>query len=151
MEIFHNDIMWQILRDGIMIADKKYILYTATTGQVRNTTITLLREDFFNRNVGALLVGLSVEYINSQGGMNVGKYLSYTALPLSSSVLPEKEIDIDRCILVKGLETTVRDFVKYVDIQEDENGQYYVAATPEEYVEKDIETLNSFVMDAIRA
>lgn len=139
MEIFHNDIMWQILRDGIMIADKKYILYTATTGQVRNTTITLLREDFFNRNVGALLVGLSVEYINSQGGMNVGKYLSYTALPLSSSVLPEKEIDIDRCILVKGLETTVRDFVKYVDIQEDENGQYYVAATPEEYVEKDID------------
>lgn len=139
MEIFHNDIMWQILRDGIMIADKKYILYTATTGQVRNTTITLLQEDFFKRNEGALLVGLSVEYINSQGGMNVGKYLSYTALPLSSSVLPEKEIDIDRCILVKGLETTVRDFVKYVDIQEDENGQYYVAATPEEYVEKDIE------------
>lgn len=138
MEIFHNDIMWQILRDGILIADKKYILYSATTGQVRNTTITLLREDFFKKNEGALLVGLSVEYINSQGGMNVGKYLSYTALPLSSSVLPEKEIDINRCILVKGLETTVRDFVKYVDIQEDENGQYYVAATPKEYLEKDI-------------
>ena len=46
MEIFHNDIMWQILRDGIVIADKKYILYTATTGQVRNTTITLLQEDY---------------------------------------------------------------------------------------------------------
>ncbi len=139
MEIFHNDIMWQIIRDGIMIAGKKYILYTATTGQVRNTAVTLLREDFFEKYQGVLLVGLSAEYINRCGGMNVGKYLSYTALPLSSSVLPEKEIDIDRCILVKGLETTVRGFVKYVDIQEDQNGQHYVAATPKEYIEKDIE------------
>ena len=44
MEIFHNDIMWQIIRDGILIADKKYILYSATTGQVRNTTVTLLTQ-----------------------------------------------------------------------------------------------------------
>lgn len=138
MEIFHNDIMWQIIRDGIIIADKKYILYSATTGQVRNTTVTLLQKDFFERNKGALLVGLSVESINEKGGMNVGKYLSYTALPLSSSILPEKEIDIDRCMLVKGLETVVKDMVKYVDIREDENGQHYVADTPEEYIEKDI-------------
>ncbi len=138
MEIFHNDIMWQIIRDGIMIADKEYMLYSATTGQVRNTTVTLLQKDFFKRNKGALLVGLSVESINEKGGMNVGKYLSYTALPLSSSILPEKEIDIDRCMLVKGLETVVKDMVKYVDIREDENGQHYVADTPEEYIEKDI-------------
>lgn len=138
MEIFHNDILWQILRDGILIADKEYMLYSATTGQVRNTTVTLLRKDFFDNNKDALLVGLSVEYINEQGGMNVGKYLSYTALPLSSSVLPEKEIDIDRCILVKGLETVVKGMIKYVDIGEDENGQHYVADTPEDYIEEDI-------------
>lgn len=138
MEIFHNDIMWQILRDGILIADKEYMLYSATTGQVRNTTITLLRKDFFENNKEALLVGLSVEYINEHGGMNVGKYLSYTALPLSSSVLPEKEIDIDRCILVEGLETIVKGMVKYVDIGEDENGQHYVAGTPNDYIEEDI-------------
>lgn len=127
MEIFHNDIMWQILRDGIMIADKKYILFSATTGQVRNTTVTLLREDFFERNKGALLVGLSKETINANayGGMNVGKFISYTSLPLSSSVLPEKEIDIDRCILVKGLETVVTGLVKYVDIQKNKDGQHY--------------------------
>lgn len=139
MEVFHNDIMWQILCDGIMIADKEYMLYSATTGQVRNTTVTLLRKDFFENNKGALLVGLTPEYINHEyGGMNVGKYLSYTALPLSSSVLPEKEIDIDRCILVKGLETVITDKVKYIDIQEDENGQHYVADTPKEYIEKNI-------------
>lgn len=140
MEIFHNDIMWQILRDGIMIGNKKYILFSATTGQVRNTTVTLLREDFFERNKGALLVGLSKETINKNayGGMNVGKFISYTSLPLSSSVLPEKEIDIDRCILVKGFETVVTGLVKYVDIQKNENGQHYVADVPKEYVEKPV-------------
>lgn len=138
MEVFHNDIMWQILDKGIVIADQQYILYSATTGQVRNTTVTLLKKDFFEKNKSALMVGLSVEYINEQDGMNVGKYLSYTALPLSSSVLPEKEIDIDRCILVKGLETVVRGMVKYVDIEEDSNGQHYVAGTPKDYIEEDI-------------
>lgn len=138
MEIFHNDIMWQILRDGIMIADKKYILFSATTGQVRNATVTLLREDFYKRNEGALLVSLTKESINANGGMNVGKFLSYTSLPLSSSVLPEKVIDIDKCILVKGLETIVTGHVKYVDIQKNENGQHYVADVPKEYVEKPV-------------
>lgn len=138
MEIFHNEILWQIIRDGITIGGKEYVLYSATTGQVRNTTVTLIRKDFYKKHIGYLLVGLTIDYINKQGGMNVGKFLAYTALPLSSSVLPEKEIDIDRCMLVKGLETVVRDKVKYVDIQEDENGQFYVYDTPKDYVEKDI-------------
>lgn len=138
MEIFHNEIMWQIIRDDIKIAGKNYILYSATTGQVRNTTITLIEKEFFEKNKKSLYVGLSVESINANGGMNVGKYISYNALPLSSSVLPEKEIDIERCILVKGLETIVKGKVKFIDIQEDDNGQHYVADTPEDCVEKDI-------------
>ena len=138
MKIFHNDIMWQILQNGIMIADKKYILFSATTGQVRNTTVTLLREDFYKRNEAALLVSLTKESINANGGMNVGKFLSYISLPLSSSVLPEKAIDIDRCILVKGLETIVTGYVKYIDIQENELGQHYVANVPKEYIKRPV-------------
>lgn len=138
MEIYHNDIMWQILRDGIMIADTEYMLYSATTGQVRHTTITLMKKSFYKKHEGFLLVGLTRDKINGKGGMNVGKFLAYTALPLSSSVEPEQEIDIDRCIVVKGLETVIKDKVKYIDIQQDEAGQYYVAGTPKEYQEKDI-------------
>lgn len=138
LEIFHNNIMWQILQKGIMIADKKYILFSAAPGQVRKKTVTLLREDFYKRNEGALLVGLTKESINANGGMNVGKFLSYTSLPLSLSVLPEKAIDIDRCILVKGLETIVTDYVKYINIQENELGQHYVDNVPKEYVEKSV-------------
>lgn len=146
LEVFHNEIMWQILEKGINIDDKKYMLFSATTGQVRNTTVTLMRKDFFEKHQGYLMVGLSKERINThtnsvkkEAGMNVGKYLSYNALPLSSSVLPVNAIDIEHCIVVKGLETIITDRVKYVDIQTDKNGQCYVSDTPTEYIEKDIE------------
>ena len=138
LKVCHNEILWQILRDGIIIGNKEYMLFTATTGQVRNITVTLMRKDFFEKHKGFLMVGLSVEGINANGGMNVGKHLAYNALSLSSSVKPETAIDIDRCIVVNGLETVVRDKVKYIDIQTDDNGQCYVADTPKEYQEKDI-------------
>ena len=146
LEIFHNEILWQILRNGIYINDKEYMLFSATTGQVRNTTVTLMRKAFFEKHKGYLMVGLSKERINTHTntvkrdmGMNVGKYLSYNALPLSSSVLPENKIEIDRCIVVKGLETIVAGKVKYIDIQTDEGGQCYVADTPKEYLDKEID------------
>lgn len=146
MEIFHNEIMWQILNNGIYIGGKGYMLFSATTGQVRNSTITLMRKDFFENHKGYLMVGLSQDRINThtndfkkEKGMNVGKYISYNALPLSSSVLPGNEIDIDRCIVVKGLETMITDKVKYVDIQTDKDGQCYIAGIPKEYQIKEID------------
>lgn len=145
MEVFHNEIMWQILNNGVYIGGKEYMLFSATTGQVRNNTITLMRKDFYENHKGYLMVGLSQDRINThtndfkkENGMNVGKYLSYNALPLSSSVLPDNQIDIDRCIVVKGLETIITDKVKYVDIQTDKDGQCYVADTPKEYQTKEI-------------
>lgn len=116
MEIYHNDIMNQIINNGLIIDDKKFIFYSATTGQVRNTTITLVQEEFYEKYKKQLLCGLTEEIINQKGGCNCGKFLAYKALPLSSSVLPLKEIDIDRCLVVNGLETTVSDLVKYIDI-----------------------------------
>lgn len=138
LEIKQNEILWQIIRDGIKIDNKEYIFFAATTGQVRNTTVTLIRKDFFQKYKGFLMVGLTLKYINAKEGMNVGKYLAYNALLLSSSVRPENPIDIDRCVVVKGLKTVVTDRVKYVDIQKDDAEQCYVTDTPDEYVEKSI-------------
>lgn len=138
MKIHNNEIMKQIIEKGLEIASEDYIFYTATTGQVRDKTITLIKKEFFKNHKESLLVGLNKEIINEKGGMNSGKYLSYIALPLSLSVLPENEIDIDRCMLVKGLETIVTDKVKYIDIQGDCNGQLYVADTPKDYITKSI-------------
>lgn len=146
MEIFHNEVMRQILRDGIFIGGKEYQLFTATAGQVRNATITLMRKDFFLKHENYLTAGLSKYRINThtnankkEKGMNVGKYLSYNALSLSSSMLPEREIDIDRCMVVKGMKTVITDKVKYVEIRTDQDGQCYVADMPGNYQMKGIE------------
>lgn len=40
MVINHNEILWQIIDKGIIIGGKKYKLFTATTGQVRNCKVT---------------------------------------------------------------------------------------------------------------
>ena len=68
LKVCHNEILWQILRDGIIIGNKEYMLFTATTGQVRNVTVTLMRKDFFEKHKGFLMVGLSIESINANGG-----------------------------------------------------------------------------------
>lgn len=93
MVINHNEILWQIIDKGIIIGGKKYKLFTATTGQVRNCKVTLIKEEFYEAHKSFLMAGLTVDGINADKGndnkgMNVGKYLSYNALLLSSSKLP---------------------------------------------------------------
>lgn len=88
LEIKQNEILWQIIRDGIKIDNKEYMFFTATTGQVRNTTVTLIRKDFFQKYKGFLMVGLTLEYINAKGGMNVGKYLAFDKNILNAAEKP---------------------------------------------------------------
>lgn len=137
LEVYHNEILRQILNQGVYVGGREYLLFAATAGQVRNTTVTLMRKDFYEIHKGCLMAGLSLERMNTHRnqykkeiGMNVGKYLSYRALPLSSSVCPEHKIDLERCMVVKGMETVIADRVKFVDIRKDRNGQCYVADTP---------------------
>lgn len=52
MVINHNEILWQILRDGIKIGDKEYMLFTATTGQVRNVTVLELVQRYISQKRG---------------------------------------------------------------------------------------------------
>ena len=138
LEVNHNEILKQIIDNGLYIGGKEYIFFTATTGQVRNSTVTLLKKEFYEKHKSELTVGLTDEQINNKGGINIGKYLAYNALSLSSSVLPDKEIDIDRCIVVPDFETVISDMVKYIDIKEDNNGQCYIADMPKDYVLKEI-------------
>ena len=139
----HYPILKQIIDNGLtlhrLVDDKelseKYIFYTASTGQVRNQKVTLIKQSFLEKHRHELYLIYGADTIKT---MNVGKYLAYTALSLSSSVLPDKLIDIDRCLVVPDLETTVTDMVKYVDIGE-KDGQCYVKDIPTDYQLKDIE------------
>lgn len=115
LEVYHLDILRQIIKNGCNVGDNRYIFFTATTGQQRNQTVVLIRLDFYLKYKRNITCGLDIARINKSGGQNAGKYISYNALVLSTSVPFENKIDLDRCIVVRGLETVVDELVKYLD------------------------------------
>lgn len=138
----HCNILKQIIDNGLTIYDfadgqrvkKEYQFFTAGAGHIRKSKVALIRKDFYEKHKQELLLGLEPENLQ----MNVGKYLAYKALSLSSSVLLDTPIDIDRCLVVPDLETTVTDWVKYIDIG-DKNEQCYVKDVPKDYQLKEVE------------
>lgn len=116
VKVQHMEILRQIINNGCNIFDKRYIFFTATTGQQRHQTVVLIEEDFYRKHKKNITCGLDIERINQRGGLNAGKYISYNALILSTSVPFENKIDLDKCIVVKGLETIVDELVKYLDV-----------------------------------
>lgn len=118
MKIAYQTLVFkQILDRGLLIDDKKYVFYTATTSQMKNGEFVLVQEDFYNKNQNRFMCGLTDDIINQKGGCNSGKYLAYKGLPLSSSIEPEGyEIDIDKCIVVPDFKTAVNEDVECIDI-----------------------------------
>lgn len=112
-----TQIFKQILDRGLFIDDKKYIFYSSTTNQMKNGEFVLLEEDFYNKNQGKFMCGLTDDIINEKGGCNSGKYLAYKGLPLSSSIAPEKYyIDIDKCLVVPDFKTMINEEVETIGI-----------------------------------
>lgn len=128
-------IFAQILERGLLIADKKYIVFTSTTNQMKQSEFVLVQEDFYKKNEKRFMCGLTNDVINQKGGCNRGKYLAYKGLPLSSSiVLPEEyEIDIDRCLVVPDFETIIDEEVECIDIDH-ENREFIGIERRKEYV-----------------
>ena len=118
MKIAYQTIIFsQILERGLMIEDKRYIFYTSTTNQMKESEFVLIQEDFYNENQKKFMCGLTDEIINQKGGCNRGKYLAYKGLPLSASIIPEGyEIDIDKCLVVPDFETKINEEVECIDI-----------------------------------
>lgn len=118
MKIAYQTLVFkQILERGLLIDDKKYVFYTATTSQMKNSEFVLVQEDFYNKNQNKFMCGLTDNIINQKGGCNSGKYLAYKGLPLSSSIVSEEyEIDIDKCIVVPDFNTMVNEEVECIDI-----------------------------------
>ena len=118
MKIANQTLIFkQILDRGLLIDGKKYIFYSSTTNQMKNGEFVLLEEDFYNKNQGKFMCGLTNDIINDKGGCNSGKYLAYKGLPLSASIDPKKYyIDIDKCLVVPDFKTTVNEEVEVIGI-----------------------------------
>lgn len=111
-----TDVLEQVVRNGVDMNGKHYIFYTSSTGQMKDTEITLFEENYWNENQYALMCGLTEERINAKGGINMGKFFSAKALNISNSKRIDTDISIDDVIIVPDFQTTVKGMVNYLDV-----------------------------------
>lgn len=114
---WHEIILEQIVKDGIIIDGEKYIVYSSSANQMKKRQVCLMKEQFYNDNQSRLMCGLTLNVINKKGGCNTGKYLAYTSLIFSKSVGFPVDINIDEVLVLPEFETNVFDKVNYLDME----------------------------------
>lgn len=112
VEIYYFDIAQDLIINGFNYNNNHYIYFSSSAGQIRTKKAVFVREDKYLECKNKIMCGLTIEKINSKGGMNINKYLAYLALSNSATDLWEdvfgKPFDIDRCIVVDDFETLVK-------------------------------------------
>ena len=109
-------VLNQIIKNGVDMDGKHYVFYTSSTGQMKDTEITLFEENYWKENQSALMCGLTEKRINAKGGINMGKFCSAKALNISNSKKIDIDIRIDDVIIVPDFQTTVKGMVNYLDV-----------------------------------
>ena len=101
VQTFYFGIVENIIKNGFYFVDEetgeveKYIVYTASAGQIRTKKTMFIKESMWEKYKNTLLCGLAEEIINEKGGVNTNKYLAYLAL--NNSATDEWEgFDMDR-------------------------------------------------------
>ena len=110
-------VLEQVIDKGVNLNDKHYIFYTSSTGQMKDSEITMVEEQYWNDNKYSLMCGLSEERINENGGINMGKYFAAKALNISNSVLYDSGVLIDEVIIVPDFETMVDGMVNDLNVE----------------------------------
>ncbi|KYG34927.1 hypothetical protein [Alkalihalobacillus trypoxylicola] len=93
---------------------EKYCYFTSSAGGIRNKKSVFIKKSVLDKVQSSLFAGLTRERINKNGGMNPNKYNAYTALSMTASVEWEG-FNIENCIVVDDLETSVFGTVDYID------------------------------------
>ena len=109
-------ILNQIINRGVILDGRHYIFYTSSTGQMKESEITLVEEKYWKKNQYALMCGLTEERINAKGGINMGKFFSAKALNISNSIEYVSGVSIDEVIIVSDFKTMVSGMVNYLDV-----------------------------------
>lgn len=109
-------ILKNIVTDGFLHNGEKYVLLTASAGQIRTKKAVFIKESVFKKYEKTIMCGLSMEEVNKRGGMNINKYMAYMAL-VSSATDKWEEFDIDKSIVVDDFETQHNDWVDYIDYE----------------------------------
>ena len=109
-------ILNQIVDCGVILDGRHYLFYTSSTGQMKESEITLVEEDYWKKNQYALMCGLTEDRINAKGGINMGKFFSAKALNISNSIEYDSGVSIDEVIIVSDFKTLMSGMVNYLDV-----------------------------------
>ena len=145
--ITHYNMMEQLINNGFMLDNEKYIMFTASAGQIRHKKVLFMREELWKKNEQAIMCGLTIDRINSMGGMNINKFLAYLALQNSATETLEG-FDIDKTIVVDDFETILPNRkVQYIEKYKDEDsGKLYIKKPVEKYMDISIPHSDGFGM-----
>ena len=114
VKTYFFDVIEDIILDGFLYDDEKYICLTASAGQIRTKKTVFIKESVFKEFQNTLMCGLTIDQINSLGGVNINKYLAYLALCNSATDVWD-DFNINKSIVVEDMETTVRGLVDFID------------------------------------
>jgi len=119
VEIYYYDIAQDLIANGFDYDNKHYVYFSSSAGQIRTKKAVFVEEEKYNKCKLKLMCGLTIDKINSLGGMNVNKFLAYLALSNSATETWDnvfgKSFDIDKCIVVDDFETNVNGIVDNID------------------------------------
>ncbi len=114
VQVYHFDVFKDISFFGFTYKDEKYRYFTSSAGQIRKKKAVFIRESVWNRIEKTVMCGLTIDKINSKGGINVNKHLAYMALA-NTATDEWNEFDIDRSIVIDDFETNVYGTFDFVD------------------------------------
>ena len=114
VQVYFFQVAEDIVKHGFIYNDEKYVLFSASAGQIRTKKFVVVKERLLKEYEKTLMCGLTVDKINEKGGVNVNKFLAYYALA-NSATEEWKEFNIDKAIVVDDFETLVNGEVDYID------------------------------------
>lgn len=113
VKVYFYEVAESLIKNGFYIDGVKYVYFASSAGQIRTKKLVFCNEEKLQKQMNKLTAGLSVEQINNKGGLNVNKYIAYTAL-CNTATDRWEGFDIDRCIVVPSFENTVSGQVDYI-------------------------------------
>jgi hypothetical protein len=114
VQTYFFDILEDIILNGFTCNNERYVCFTASAGQIRTKKTVFIKESVLMKYRDTLMCGLTIDKINSTGGVNINKYLAYLALCNSATDLWD-DFDINKAIVVDDMETTVHGIVDFID------------------------------------
>jgi arsenate reductase-like glutaredoxin family protein len=111
VKTYYYDILKDLVEEGFTFNGEKYVILTASAGQIRTKKTVFIKESLWKEYRKTLMCGLTEERISE---INSNKYLAYLALSNSATDKWAK-FDIDRAIVVEDMELNTRGIVDYID------------------------------------